>query len=125
MGLDWINTLAQWLGAWFPRWVIVRRREKLVKFRPGSPVLVYEPKAGRASRIVFYWPAFTEVLPVFVGRQTLSLPPQTLTTKDGASVVATGVVVFTIEDVERYLVENWDSDEAIAEVAGAALRKAI
>lgn len=125
MGLDWLNTFAHWIASWVPRWHLVRKREKLVKFRPFSKVLVYEPRPGRALRVVFYWPAFTEVLPVFVGRQTLSLPPQTLTTKDGVPVVATGVVVFTIEDVERYLVENWDSDEAIAEVAGAALRKAI
>lgn len=123
--LDWIGQLAQWIGAWVPQWVIVRPRERLIKLRPRSPVLIYEAKPGRANRIVFYWPVFTHVLPIFVGRQTLSLPPQTLTTKDGAPVVATGVVVFSIEHVERYALENWDSDEAIAEVAGAALRKAV
>lgn len=123
--LDWIGQLAQWIGAWVPQWVIVRPRERLIKLRPRSPVLIYEARPGRANRIVFYWPVFTHVLPIFVGRQTLSLPPQTLTTKDGAPVVATGVVVFSIEHVERYALENWDSDEAIAEVAGAALRKAV
>lgn len=125
MGLDWINALAQWFGAWFPRWHLVRRREKLIKLRPGSKVLVYEPAGDKALRVVFYWPAFTEVLSVFTGRQTLSLPPQTLTTKDSVPVIVTGVVVFSIEDVERYMIDNWDSDEAISEVAGAAMRKAI
>lgn len=117
--LGWFGEIMRWVGNLLPRWAIVRATEKLVKFKRGHLVQVSDPG------IRWYWPAFTDVEQITVVRQTLNLSPQTLMTADGDTVIASGVIVFTIENVVKYLVDNYDADEAIAEVASAALRKVI
>ena len=115
--LGWIGELFSWFGSFVPRWLIVRSTEAGVKFRWGKHVHVLTPG------IRWYWPAFTDVETETVVRQTLNLDAQTLMTADDKTVVASGVIVFKITDIIKFLVDNFDADEAIAEVAGSALRK--
>ena len=115
--MGWIGELFAWFADLFPRWLIVRATESGVKFQCGKHVRVLKPG------IRWYWPAFTDIETETVVRQTLNLDAQTLMTEDGKTVIASGVIVFHITDIIKFLVENFDADEAIAEVAGSALRK--
>lgn len=117
--LNWIGELVEYLGSWIPRPEIVRATERGVAFWFGKWVRVVNP-GWRLN-----WPALMELETTPVVRQVLDLEPQTLMTKDGRPVIAGGVVVFKIQDVRAYLVENYDADDAIGEVASAALRDAI
>ncbi len=79
----------------------------------------------RGPRIIWWLPCVSDLEIITVVRQVVDLEPQTLMTKDGKPVVAGAVVVYTIEDVSRYLIENHDAERSVAEVAGAALRESI
>ena len=64
-----------------------------------------------------YWPLVTEVREFPVARQTLNLASQRLTTKDGKSIVVSAVVVYRICDIEKALVESFDLDITVSDVA--------
>lgn len=115
----WISDLLQWFGAWIPRLLIVRTTQGGVKFVRGKCVKVIVPG------LAVYWPLVTAVEITHVARQAIDLPNQTLTTRDGRSVIVSGVVVYSIRDVKKFLVDNYDSHAAIAEVALSAVRHVV
>jgi len=114
--LAWLNHVMVWLGSWIPRLLVVLKTERGIRYRNGSEVRILEP--GRR----IYWPLVTKVHVVNVMRQVLNLSTQTLTTLDGKAVIASGVLVYRIVDVEKYLVDNNDADAGIDEVTCAAVR---
>ncbi len=118
-GFEWIGEALTWVADWIPRPRIVNLTEAGVQFWFGSRVRVVKP-GWRLD-----WPALAELTIVPVARQVLNLEPSTLTTKDGHAVVAGGVVIFRVSDVRKYLVDNHDADEGIAEAARMALRDAV
>lgn len=103
----------------FPRLILVRKTEEGIKFKRGSQVILLGPG------LHFYLPLVTEIEILPVVRQTLNLNSQTLMTKDGITVIASGVVVYCIDNIKAYLVENYDAEESIAEVASSAVRDVI
>lgn len=115
----WIADLVETFTSFFPHLIIVQKTEAGVKFVRGKHVKVLKPG------LRWYWPLVTnkEVVPIV--RQVINLRCQTLMTKDGKTVIASAVIIYRVSDVEAFLVENHDADEAIAEVAVAALRDAI
>lgn len=117
---SWIGELIDFLVSFLPTWVIIRKNEKAVKFPGGRGCKVLEPG------VRWYWPAFTEVEgPIPVVRQVMNTSTLTLLTRDGREVIAEGVAVYTIEDVESYLVDTHDADQAIEEMVSAAIRDVI
>lgn len=117
--LAWLNEAMVWLASWIPRLVIVLASEKGIRYRHGSDVSVLDPG------LHVYWPIVTRVQIVNVNRQVLNLSMQTLTTADGRTIIASGVLVYRIVDVERYLVANHDADAGIDEVTCAAIRQVL
>lgn len=72
----------------------------------------------------FHWkiPLMDEVVQADVCTTTMRLPPQTLTTKDGKSIVAAVIVNYQIVDVRPYLCDITDQrDVLIDNVMGAVL----
>jgi regulator of protease activity HflC (stomatin/prohibitin superfamily) len=114
----WLGDLARWMAAWVPRLVHVKATDRGVKFVRAETKLI-EPG------LHVWWPITTEVMTHPVVRQVVTLPNQTLLTKDGKTVVASGVVVYTISDLHRFLVENYDAEASIAELGLAGIRRAI
>ena len=114
--LSSLNSLFRSIFSFIPRLAIVKETDRGVKFIRGKKAKVMNPGVHG------YWPLLTEIDSVNVKRQVLKLPVQTLYSKDERTVVAGGVVVYTIEDVYRYLVDNYDAQESIDEVAAACLR---
>lgn len=107
------------LGTLFPRWHLIRSTEGGVVFRRNGERIVNGP------RLIWWLPCVSDLETVPIVRQVIDLEPQTLMTKDDVQVVASGVVVYDIDDVRKYLVENYDAELSLAEVASAALREVI
>ena len=68
------------------------------------------------GEIYWYWPVTSNVVTIDTRRQTLTFG-QRLTTKDDFSVQLDTVIVFTIYDVKKALVETKDFEDTIGEVA--------
>jgi len=111
IGLDWINDVAEWIGDLIPEWDLLEPTDGGVKFKPGGKIVVLKP-----GHIYWYWPATTKVVTLPIKRQTLSFN-QRLTTKDDASVSINTVIVYTVNDVQKALVETNDFEDTIEEVA--------
>lgn len=114
-----LGDLLHWLGNLLPRWQLLRSTEAGVRFGRRGNVLLKGP------RIVWWLPCVQDLETVPVARQVIDLEPQTLMTSDNQTIIAGGVIVYTITDLEKYLVENYDAESSIEEVACAALRDAI
>lgn len=120
--MDFMTALGEfvrYLGEWIPRPRIVRLTDGGVRFWFGRWASVVRP-GWRLE-----WPAFMELEIVPVVRQVTQLTPQTLFTKDSKPVIAGAVIVWSIEDVRKYLVENYEAEDSVTEVAGYAVRDAI
>jgi regulator of protease activity HflC (stomatin/prohibitin superfamily) len=109
--LAWIGQLANWFGQFFPRWIILNSTEGAVKFVRGSRAVVLYPG------IHWYWPAMTEIKAWTVARQSLNLPTQTVTTKDGKTIAVGAVMVFRITNVLLLIARTYDPDTVIRSVA--------
>jgi len=110
IGLDWINDVAEWFGSLIPEWDLLQSNEAGVKFLPGGKVKVIEPG------IYWFWPVTTNIETIDTKRQTLTFG-QRLTTKDGVTVQCNTVIVFTINDVRKALVDTYDFEDTIGEAA--------
>lgn len=108
---DWLNDIARWFGDLVPRWDLLEPTEAGVKFKPGAKIVVLKP-----GHIYWWWPATTVVRTLYSKRQTLSFN-QRLTTKDDITVSLNTVIVYIVDDVQKALVETYDFEDTITEVA--------
>jgi regulator of protease activity HflC (stomatin/prohibitin superfamily) len=115
--LAWVGQLAQWFGQFFPRWIILNTTEGAVKFVGGKRVVLLGPG------IHWFWPARTEVKAWVVARQSVNLPSQTVTTKDGKVIAVGGLLIFRITDAMKLIADTWDPDQTIKDIAAGALHE--
>lgn len=113
--LDIINQLLMTILSFVPRMVIVRSTHAGIKFRRGKI-----PKPMHPG-LHWYWPLVSEVDIRVTARQTNTLPPQVLETKDGVGVVVGGYVVFYISDILAACATNWDVDNTVDDIARSAM----
>lgn len=71
------------------------------------------------------WPFVEHVVSVNTCVTTMRLPPQTLTTRDGQSVVVSAIIKYQITDVQPYITDIWDQADVLADVTMGAIRGAI
>lgn len=121
--LGWIGEVIAWIGSWIPRPQTVQINEKGILFSAFRQPRRVEPVSR--NKWVWYIPILTNIETVNTARQTLNIEAETLMTQDSKTVIAAAVAVYKIIDIYKYLVENHDAEEALAEVASAAVRKAI
>ncbi len=117
--LGWIGTIAEFFIDLIPTLGICRANHAGVKFRRGK--FVDEIKPG----LFWYWPVVTECVLIPTARQTLDLTPQKLQTKDDVTVTVEGVVVFYVRNVKQALVDTWDHEDTISDVALKALVRSV
>lgn len=115
----WVTELFQWFGSWIPRIVVVRSTQRGVKYQHGWKVLEIQPG------LQVYIPALSDIEIVYTVRQVLDINPQIIVTADDKVCMFSGVAVFVIDDVVKYLTRNFDADAAIAEIAGACIREVL
>jgi len=116
--LGWIGDFIRYLARLVPRLQLVRVTERAVKFTKAKAREV-------GPGLHWWWPVTTEMDVYPVVRQIVSLEQQMIQTTEGKTIVVDGVVVYTIENLYKFCVENHDAEENMAELAQAGMRKAV
>jgi regulator of protease activity HflC (stomatin/prohibitin superfamily) len=111
----WLRDIADWLGMFVPRRVIVDSTHGWVKFVKGGKIITGGPQ------IVMFWPVTTNLHTYPTARQAVSLPSQVITTKDGQTVAIGGLLVYDIADLEKILAHTYDPEETIKDIAASSL----
>jgi regulator of protease activity HflC (stomatin/prohibitin superfamily) len=118
--LDWIGQFFESVALFVPRRVIVRATHRGIKWKRGKHVCELVPG------VHWYWPFLSEVENHPVARQTVSLPTQTLLTKDDKQVVVGAIVVYRINDVVLAIGErNYDFYETMRDISQSAIVEVI
>lgn len=99
--------------------VIVKEYDRGVHFRGGKFLKVVE--AGICWKIPFLDKVETRT----VVTTTLSIPTQSLTTKDGLQIVAKGVVKYSISSIKDVILEVYDPVDAISDTTQAIIKEQI
>lgn len=110
-----IELVSGWWGQILPL-TIVPHYQEAVLLRLGKFKAVLKP--GLHWKIPF----FDEVIDHHVVVTTLSLPAQSLYTKDKQNIVAKGVVKYKISDVKTFLLEVYDAKDAISDMTQSILK---
>lgn len=117
--LSWIGDLVRLFISFIPHLDLMKANHGGVKFKRGGKVKEIRPG------LFWYWPIVTEVQEIPTRRQTMRLEVQTLTTTDNKPASVNCVVVYEINNVLKALVETWDIEDTISDVAQFSVTKAI
>ena len=124
--LGWLGDIIQWFGKFIPRIIIVRVTDKLIKFRYGNDIILCTSSNGiRGTGIHFYWPLVTEIEKKNVQRQPLEMPVQYLVTKDNKTVGVKPALIYSINDLEKFITKHYDCDSTLADIGSIAVKKYI
>jgi regulator of protease activity HflC (stomatin/prohibitin superfamily) len=113
-----IDLLSNWIEQIIPIF-IVRDYEMGVLLRFGKYKKTLSPG------VCFKIPFFDEVINQHVVVTTLSLPPQSLYTKDRQNIVVKGVVKYRISDVKTFLLEVYDAQDAISDMTQSIIKNIV
>lgn len=114
--LGWIGDLINYFALFIPRRIIVRRTDRLIKFKYDGSV----EEKGPGLR--WYLPFTTEVVEISTVRQPLDIRPTRLVTKDGIPCIVDCTVTYYIEDPITFVTCNYDSHLALSECVNSSLR---
>jgi len=109
MPLEFLNDFFSWIVTYLPNLELMQANYGGVKFLPGGKVKVVKPG------LYWYWPLTTTVEEIPIKRQSIEVQ-QELTTKDGETVMVKTVIVFTVDDIMKALVETTDFDDTVEEM---------
>lgn len=91
--LAWIGQIAEWIGQFIPRWLILDTTEGAVKFVKGhTPVAL-------APGLHWYWPVTTKIREYPTAYQADRLPTQTIVTTDDKTIIVGAVVSYRVVDI--------------------------
>lgn len=113
-----LEFISNWIEQFLPVFVI-RHYEMGVLLRLGNYKKTLSP--GWYFKIPFA----DEVIVQHVVVTTLSLPPQSLYTKDKQNIVVKGVVKYKISDVKTFLLEVYDAQDAISDMTQSIIKNII
>ena len=116
------DKLVELISGWWNQispFTIVPHYQEAVLLRMGIFKSVLKPG--------FHWkiPFFDEVIDHHVVVTTLSLPAQSLYTKDKQNIVAKGVVKYKIADVKTFLLEVYDAKDALSDMTTSIVKQII
>lgn len=106
----WLGQLMETIFKFFPRLTIVEATQGGIKMRKGNEITELGPG------LVWHWPLITVIKIVTVVRDTMDLPGQTFTTKDGKTVLTSGMVQYQIKDPLKLLTTAPDYTNTIADL---------
>lgn len=113
--LAWVGKIAEWLGAFIPRWVILDTTESAIKFVGGKRIVVCGPG------IHFWWPARTTIRSYPIARQTDRLESQTMETSDGKTFLVAGTITYRVDDIGLLVPFVHSCMTAVTDIAMLAL----
>ena len=105
--MNWLHNLINKLLAWIPRLWMVNPDESGVRITLGSRVKTLVPGW------YVYWPLMQECINIPSTPQVIDLRSQSLTTKNGRSVVISGAVEYSIRDAEKAILKIQDYDKSL------------
>lgn len=73
----------------------------------------------------FKIPFFDNITKQHTTITTIGLPPQSLTTKDGQSIVVRGMIKYKIADVHNYIVLVYDAKDAMVDTTCGIIREIV
>jgi regulator of protease activity HflC (stomatin/prohibitin superfamily) len=112
--LAWISQIAEWLGRFVPRWVILDTTMGAVKFVRGARAVPL--RAG----VHVYWPVTTTLQTYPTARQADGLPSQTIVTADDRAIAVGGMIVYEVDDIEKILAHTFQPEQTIRDIAMTA-----
>lgn len=110
----WIGEFVRLMVCWIPRLGLCRATHGGVKFIRGAKVKRIYPG------LYFWWPLITEVEVIPTARQSINLPPQTLVTKDGKSILISVVYTVEITDPVKAIGRSWDTTDTMTDLGTSA-----
>jgi hypothetical protein len=112
---EWIGLIAQWIGAFIPRWVILDSTAGAIKYVKGRP------KFCAPGKVHFYWPLTTlfEMYPMV--RQTDRLESQTIESTDGKAFIIAGTITYMVTDLMALLTTTHNATTNTRELAASAV----
>jgi len=117
---SWLSTMIETFYRFIPHIVIIRATHAGVKWVRGSKIKAMQPG------LHWYWPLTTELEVMVTARQTLSIPDQILTTKDGKKVTVKTLVVYKIRDIIQAIGRvNWDVDSTVNDLTQSAVVRVV
>lgn len=111
----WLSQIADWVGKFVPRWMILDTTEAAIKFVRGSNVKVCGPG------IHWYWPVTTIWHAYPTARQAERLETQTIETTDGTTVILAGLLVYTVEAIEQLIPRTYSASGTVKDLAMSAV----
>ena len=113
-----IDIVLQFISDIVP-FVVIDHYDRGVRLRFGIPKTELEPG--------FHWkiPFADQILTQMVKAKTINLSEQTITTKDGKSIVVKGVIKYEVSDVSTLLLEVNDATDALADMVQGIIRDKI
>lgn len=131
MGLEplfsWIPALFSFLLSWLPHGARLHVHEGGVKISGSNVVELSRKRRWSTLWLVpaWYWwvPRFSDIFTDNIKRKVIDLPDQLLTTKDRKRVRAGGVLVYHLQNVITWLVENEDPEDGVQVEAARVLRE--
>jgi regulator of protease activity HflC (stomatin/prohibitin superfamily) len=113
-----IDLIGNWIEKLLPFFIVMDYEEAVI-LRFGKFHRVAKP--GLHFRIPFVDEPMTNHVVV----TTLSLPPQSLYTKDKQNIVVKGVIKYRIADVQTFLLEVYDAQDAISDMTQSIIKNVI
>ncbi len=113
--LAWIGQIADWLGRFFPRWIILDPREGGVKYVRGKNVVEMGPG------IHWYWPLVTTLQTYPTVRQADNLQTQVFTTLDDQTIAVGGLLVYDVSDVVKLLTSCHNAIQTVQDISLTAV----
>jgi len=113
--LAWIGQIAEWVGQFIPRRVVLDTTEGAVKWVNGNDPIFCGP--GKH----WWWPWTTKWSVFPTVRQTVSIETQTLESLDGKSFIASGTLTYSVTNLLTLLTTVHDADTAVMEIASTTL----
>ena len=110
LAFEWIGKLAETFINLFPHLKIIKVTQGGLKMRRGNELTVLGPG------LHFWWPLITTLDVVTTVRDTMDLNGQTFTTKDNKSILTSGMVMYSISDVEKLLTSAPDYQNTIVDI---------
>ena len=116
--LSWIGSIIEWFGMFIPRIIHIKAYEEGVMYTRSSYKKI-------PPGIHIYLPLWSNYHTYPVKRNTLDLPAQILLTSDNKSVFIEVAVVYSIDDIVKALVETFDLEDTIRDVAQGCVKNII
>src|SRR3990167_4634322 len=109
----WIGAIIEWVGRFIPRLVILIPSLGAVKYTGLRHCMLV---TAHGAGLHIYWPLVSvwDVYPVV--RQTDDLSTQSITTSDGKTIAAAGLITYEVYDLLKLLPTTFEPAKAISEI---------